>query len=64
MTKKVISLALDSEVDKEVGFIAKSEDVSKSVLYRKAINEYLERKRDERVLSSKRRLEEIERNYK
>ena len=63
MTKKVISLALDSEVDKEVGFIAKSEDVSKSVLYRKAINEYLERKRDERVLSSKRRLEEIERNY-
>ena len=64
MTKKVISLALDSEVDKEVGFIAKIEDVSKSVLYRKAINEYLERKRDERVLSSKRRLEEIERNYK
>lgn len=64
MTKKIVSLALDSEVDKEVGFMAKSEGVPKSIVYRKAIKEYLERKREERILSSKRKLEEIEKNYK
>lgn len=61
--KKIISVALDSEIDKEAEFMAKSEGITKSILYRRAISEYLERKREEKIIGSKKRLEEIEKSY-
>lgn len=58
--KKMISFAIDIDTDKEVDFMAKSEGISRSVVYRKAIKEYLEKKRDEKIIESQKRLEEIE----
>lgn len=62
--KKIVSIALDAEVDQEAEFMAKSEGMTKSILYRRAINDYLDKKREERIIESKKRLEEIEKNYK
>lgn len=62
--KKIISIALDSEIDQEAEFMAKSEGITKSILYRRAINEYLDKIREEKIIESKKRLEEIEKNYK
>lgn len=62
--KKIVSIALDSEIDQEAEFMAKSEGITKSILYRRAINEYLDKKREEKIIESKKRLEEIEKNYK
>lgn len=56
----MISFAIDIDTDKEVDFMAKSEGISRSVVYRKAIKEYLEKKRDEKIIESQKRLEEIE----
>lgn len=58
--KRTISFAIDIETDKEVDFMAKSEEISRSVVYRKAIKEYLEKKRDEKIIESQKRLEKIE----
>ena len=58
--KRTISFAIDIETDKEVDFMAKSEGISRSVVYRKAIKEYLEKKRDEKIIESQKRLEKIE----
>ena len=62
--KKIVSIALDSEIDQEAEFMARGEGVTKSILYRRAINEYLEKKREEKIIGSKKRLEEIEKSYK
>jgi predicted transcriptional regulator len=62
--KKIVSIALDSEIDQEAEFMAKSEGITKSILYRRAINDYLDKKREEKIIESKKRLEEIEKNYK
>ncbi len=65
MAKKrsVVSISLDPEIDQEAGIMARRESIPKSMLYRRAIIEYLERQRDKILIEAQRKLKEIEHDF-